>query len=254
MKKQLFFLLAGCTYALNALSQENYEIQVYGSETVAPKTTMLELHSNYTFGGSLVGNGVFPTHHMFHETIEITHGFSENFEIGFYFFNAIGSGGRTNYVGSHIRPRIRIPEKWHWPVGVSLSVEGGYQKLQYSEDDWTLEIRPIVDKTFGRLYLAFNPTLDKSLHGMNSKNGYTFSPNVKASYSASKVWALGFEYYGSLGELFKFVPAQEQEHQIFGVADLNVSPDWEINFGYGLGFTKATDNNIAKLILGYRIK
>lgn len=254
MKKQIIFL--GCIICvLNVFAQDNYEIQVYGSETVTPRMTMLELHSNYTFGGSIwKENGVLPTHNLFHETVEITHGFTDNFEIGFYLFNAIGSEGRSNYVGSHIRPRVRIPQSWHWPVGVSLSVEGGYQKLQYSEDDWTLEIRPIVDKTLGPLYLAFNPSFDKSLHGLNSNKGYIFSPNFKASYTMMKVWALGFEYYGSVGEFFKFIPWQQQQQQLFAVADLNLSPVWEVNFGYGLGFTKATDNRIAKLILGYRFK
>ncbi|MBX6361052.1 MAG: hypothetical protein IRZ03_13335, partial [Acidobacterium ailaaui] len=33
-------------------AQDNYEIQVYGSETVAPKNTMVELHSNFTVDGS----------------------------------------------------------------------------------------------------------------------------------------------------------------------------------------------------------
>lgn len=255
MKKQIFFLLGCLMGVLNALSQDNYEIQVYGSKTVSPKTTMLELHSNYTFWGSIsTENGVLPTHHLLHETIEITHGFTDDFEIGLYLFNAVGTQGRTGLVGTHIRPRVRVPERWHWPVGVSLSVEGGYQKRQYIEDDWTVEIRPIVDKLLGRFYLAINPTLAKALHGPNSNKGYMFSPNIKASYNTTKVWALGFEYYGLVSELFKTVPFQQQQHQVFAVVDLNLSPEWEINFGYGLGFTKATDNQIAKLILGYRFK
>src|SRR6267378_5355389 len=154
MKKKIFILLGCLLCRLSALSQENYEIQVYASKTVSPKTTMVELHSNYTFWGSISSeNGTLPTHHLLHETIEITHGFTDYFEIGFYFFNAIGTQGRSGYVGSHIRPRVRVPEKWHWPVGVSLSMEGGYQKRQYIEDDWTLEIRPIVDKFIGRFYV-----------------------------------------------------------------------------------------------------
>ena len=38
--------------ALRATAQGNYEIQVYGSDTVAPKSLMLELHSNFTPEGS----------------------------------------------------------------------------------------------------------------------------------------------------------------------------------------------------------
>ena len=40
--------LSPCLFALSALAQDNYEIQVYGSETVPTGKTMVELHSNYT--------------------------------------------------------------------------------------------------------------------------------------------------------------------------------------------------------------
>ncbi|MHA4811681.1 hypothetical protein ACX0G9_26530 [Flavitalea flava] len=235
------------------LAQDNYEIQVYASPTVAKGSTMVELHSNYTFDGQKASkNGVLPTNHVFHETIEITHGWTPWFETGFYFFNTLGSDHRSNYVGSHIRPRVAVPASWHWPLGVSLSLEAGYQKTQYSEDDWSLEIRPIVDKQFGNLYLSFNPTFDKSFHGLNKDLGYVFSPNLKASYNISKVVATGFEYYGSLGPLNKFQPYQSQGHQLFLAADLDWSPDWELNVGYGWGFTQSSDNAIFKVILGYR--
>ena len=131
---------------------------------------MIELHSNFTFGGQqYMQEGVLPTHNIEHETVEITHGWTPWFETGVYFFNAIGTDNRTSYVGSHIRPRAMAPDSWHWPVGVSLSLEAGYQKPEYSADDWTLEIRPIIDKTWKRFYVAFNPTFDKSLHGINEQ-------------------------------------------------------------------------------------
>jgi len=254
MSKSLL-IMSLLLWSIGAQAQDNYEIQVYGSQTIAPGATMLELHSNYTFDGTVAQeNGVYATHHILHETVEITHGFNDWLEVGFYFFNALGNEGRTNYVGSHIRPRVRVPDSWNWPVGVSLSVEGGYQKPEYSEDDWSLEIRPIVDKTINKWYFSFNPTFDKSLHGLNSSKGFVFSPNLKGAYNISKVWALGLEYYGAVGGVFNFLPFQQQEHQLFVAADVDFSADWELNFGYGLGFTDATDNGIAKVILGYRIK
>jgi len=36
---------------IDAKAQENYEIQVYGSETVEKWHTMVELHSHYTIDG-----------------------------------------------------------------------------------------------------------------------------------------------------------------------------------------------------------
>ena len=88
---------------------------------------------------------------------------------------------------------------------------------------------------------------------MNKNAGYGFAPNVKASYDVTKTCALGLEYYGSVGQLTHFDAYQMQQHQLFIAADLNLSPDWEVNFGYGEGFTKATDNAIVKLLVGYRL-
>src|SRR5262249_55937770 len=105
-----------------ASTQDNYEIQVYGSDTVKPGHTMVELHSNFTFEGSkAVQDGMRPTNHQWHETIEITHGFTDWFETGFYIFTAAQNGFGWDYVGDHIRPRVRVPKRWKWPVGVSVS-------------------------------------------------------------------------------------------------------------------------------------
>jgi len=244
----VLFLLCG-----TARAQDNYEIQVYGAPTVDKGATMLELHSNFTFGGQVTEqNGVLPTHNIDHETIEITHGFTPWFETGFYLFNAIGLDNRTTYVGSHVRPRVAVPESWKWPLGVSLSTEIGYQKPEYSTDDWTLEIRPILDKTWKKFYVAFNPALEKSLHGLNAHYGFEFSPNLKTSYNVTHEVALGIEYYGSLGPIGMISPYQQQQHQVFAAIDIDWSPDWEFNAGYGLGFTSATDNEIFKVILGYK--
>ena len=252
---KLFFpLLLAMLISSSLHAQDNYEIQVYGSQTMAKGATMIELHSNFTFGGrQYIEDGVLPTHNILHETIEITHGFNDWLETGFYFFNAIGSDNRTTYVGSHIRPRVMAPQSWHWPVGVSLSAEVGYQKRAYSPDDWSLEIRPIIDKTWGKFYVAFNPVFDRSLHGAGINDGFQFAPNVKVSYGFFKLVALGFEYYGGLGNPTQITPAQNQEQQLFLAADFNLPSDWELNIGYGLGFTPVTDNDIFKVILGYRI-
>ena len=133
-----------------ARAQNNYEIQVYGSDTVQPGHTMVELHSNFTVTGSkTVQDGVYPTEHAWHETIEITRGFTDWFETGLYIFTSADTTYGWQWVGDHIRPRVRVPESWHWPVGVSLSTEIGYQRYPYSPDTWTWEIRPIIDKKLG---------------------------------------------------------------------------------------------------------
>jgi hypothetical protein len=66
---------------LPAHAQDNYEIQVYGADTVPPNHLMVELHSNYTLQGSKqVVDGVRPSNHAWHETLEITRGPIGNFD------------------------------------------------------------------------------------------------------------------------------------------------------------------------------
>jgi len=220
-----FCLALICLLAVSTSAQDNYEIQVYGSDTVPPGQTMVELHTNFTASGSKeTVDGVLPTDHAWHETIEITHGFTPWFETGFYIFTSARSGTGWHWVGDHIRPRVRVPEKWHWPVGVSLSAEVGYQSRRYSANTWTLELRPIIDKQIRRWYVSFNPTLDRSFKGPDSSRGFEFSPNAKVSYDITKKIAGGLEYYGSLGPVTGFDPFHDQQQQFIPAIDLNVSP------------------------------
>lgn len=234
-------------------AQDNYEIQVYSYDTVPPGHTMVELHSNFTAEGSKQKiAGVAPTEHALHETIEITRGFNSWFETGLYIFTSGREGEGWDWVGDHIRPRFRVPESWHWPVGISVSNEIGYQRRKFSADTWTWEIRPIIDKKMGRWYWSFNPTFDKSFHGESAHKGFEFSPNFKLSYDITHKVAGGFEYYGSLGPVTGFDPLAEQQQQIFPTIDLNLGPQWEFNLGAGVGATRSTDHLIVKFILGYR--
>ncbi len=249
---KLSLLLAAC--AFTARAQGNYEIQVYGSDTVPPGLTMVELHSNFTASGSKSPvDGTYGTNHQEHETVEITQGWTNWFETGFYIFTSVGPGNQGyQWVGDHIRPRVRVPDSWKWPVGVSLSMEVGYQRPIFSRDTWTWEIRPIIDKQLGPWYLAFNPALERSWHGPSVPDGVEFSPAFKLSYQMTKKVAGGFEYYGSTGSLTGFAPFAEQQQQIFPAVDFNFGPDWELNFGVGVGFTGSTDHLIVKMILGRR--
>lgn len=244
-------LVFGCVPIAQA--QGNYEIQVYGADTVPPKNLMVELHSNYTVNGqTLTIDGVYPTNHQEHETLELTQGITNWAEVGFYVFTSEQNGHGVQWVGDHIRPRIRAPDSWHLPVGLSLSTEIGYQRAVYSPDTWTWEIRPIIDKTLGRWYLAFNPALERTLHGPDVKQGLGFSPGAKVSYDFTRQISGGLEYYADYGRIGAFDSLHDQQQQIFAVTDLNVSPVWEINFGVGIGPTAGTDHLIVKGIIGRR--
>ena len=239
----------------SGIAQNNFEIQVYGSETVAPGSTMVELHSNVAAQGSTkTTNHVLRTQGAFHETLEITQGWTSWFETGFYVFTSIQPDPSWEWVGDHIRPRVRAPEGWNLPVGLSLSAEIGYQRREFSTDTWTLELRPIIDKQWKRWYVSINPVLDRAIQGESAGNGFEFSPAAKVSYEVVPKVALGLEYYGSLGPVTHFNPAHDQQHQLFPVIDLDLGPKWEFNLGVGFGLTPTTDRLIVKMILGYRFE
>jgi hypothetical protein len=246
-------------FAQNNYQISNYEIQVYGSQTVMPKTTMVESFGNVSADGTqsrggsgYAANQLYPSNDALHESVEITQGITSWSEVGFYVFNDARSGGGWQWVGDHIRPRVRAPDSWHWPVGASLSIEFGYQRPHFSTDTWTLEIRPIVDKQLGRWYFAANPAFERSFHGQSVSQGIAFDPSLKASFSFNKYIAGGLEYYGGFGSLRNIASFHNQQQEFFPVMDLNVSPDWEINLGVGIGVTTNTDDWIWKANVGRR--
>lgn len=254
VKRLTFAVAAACACSGLVHAQDNTEIQVYGAETVAAGRTMLELHSNFTDRGrSVTADGVAPTLHAMHETVEITHGFTPWFEVGFYTFTTIQPDGHFEYVGNHIRPRFRVPESWGLPVGLSLSQEVGYARTLFSADTWTWEIRPIVDQTVGRLYWSVNPTFERSLQGPSVSKGLEFAPAAKVAYDITCRVTGGFEYYGTFGDVRHFDSRATQSHEIYPAIDLNLGPDWEVNFGVSIPVSKGVeDRRVIKLITGHR--
>src|SRR5258707_14057726 len=151
IRHSLFLLLVLTLFGLRMQAQDNYEIQVYGVDTVEPRSTMVEFHTNFTAQGSKAAvNGVLPTNHAIHETIEITQGWNDWFETGFYIFTSARSGNGWQWVGDHIRPRFRVPQKWGWPVGLSLSNEVGYQRRVFCGGPSAWEMRATTDTKPGR--------------------------------------------------------------------------------------------------------
>jgi hypothetical protein len=232
-------------------AQADNEIQVYASPTIQYKWTIFELHSNYTFRGSKLLSDP-KSAHWTNETLEITHGAGKNFEIGFYTFTGIAPRGGYQYLGNQIRPRVTVPLSWKWGVGASLSAEFGF----FRPDDttqfvWQGELRPIIDKTIGNWYWAFNPNIEFVLTGDNK--GLGIAPQFKTVYTIRQKVGLGIEYYGALGSFKKILPGHLQEHLLGPMIDLYLHPKWEINGGFLFGLTENSNQRVFKLLLGKRI-
>lgn len=251
-----FAALVVWALALPAAAQDLFEIQVYPYDTVEPGVTMFEFHSNFTPSGSKgVEDGVYGNNHQFHETLEITHGWTKWFETGFYIETApyVPDVG-AKFTGWHIRPRFRFPESGGFPFNVSVSLEYAFNRPGFDPNAQTLEIRPIFERQHGRLYLSINPDLSLATKGPDAGAAPSFEPNAKIGWDFTKVVNGGVEYYAETGPVKHFDPLGEQHHLLFAATDLNVSPDWELNFGIGGGLTSTSEHWIVKAIVGRRFK
>jgi hypothetical protein len=234
-----------------AIAQADNEIQVYASPTIQQKWTIFELHSNYTFNGSKL-LAVPKMARWLNETLEITYGIGKNFEIGFYTFTGAAPGGKYQYLGNQIRPRVTAPERWKLPFGFSFSVEFGF----FRPDDttkfsWQGEVRPIFDRTINNWYFAFNPNISFVLTGSN--NGVSIAPQLKTVYTLNNKFGFGVEYYSDLGSFKNILPVHLQEHLLGPMIDLYIHPMWEINGGLLFGLTENSNQSIIKILLGRRI-
>lgn len=252
------WLLALCAIsaARPAAAQDLFEIQVYPYDTVEPGHTMLEFHTNFIPSGTKTAErGVFPADRQFHVTAEITHGFTKYFETGFYLETApyVPNEG-AKFTGWHVRPRFRFPESARFPFRVSLSLEYAFNRPGFDVNSQTLEIRPIFERQDGRLYLSINPDLSLATKGPDAGSAPAFEPNAKIGWDVTKAISAGLEYYAETGPVKHFDPLSKQHHILFPAVDLNVSPDWEFNFGIGKGLTDTSEHWIVKAIVGYRFK
>jgi hypothetical protein len=194
--------------AAEAMAQDPFEIQVYEYATVPKGRWNLETHFNYTSRGTTLNDGLTaPSQGQTHLTFELTRGVTDLFEMAGYVVLAKRSGHSPDFAAVRLRPRVRAPDTWKLPVKLSLSLEAGFPRDLYEGADVTLEVRPIIEREFGRIQLDLNPVLGRSLKGPGSGEGWDFEPGARFGVAVSKVVDLSLEYYGALGAVGDFLPA-----------------------------------------------
>jgi hypothetical protein len=241
-----------CFFAAPAAAQDPFEIQVYEYITVPRGKWNLETHFNYTARGTTVASGpVLASEKQTHLTFELTRGITDHFELAGYLVTARVDGESPEFVGWRVRPRVRVPTSWNWPVGVSLSVEVGFPKERFDENETTLEIRPIIEKGFGKLLIDLNPVVGKALKGPGENEGLDFEPGLRIGYDFTPTFALSLEYYGATGELSDPLPSDQQVHQFFPGGDWQIRDNIVFNFGVGFNLNDVGNRLVYKTRLGW---
>ena len=143
-------------------------------------------------------------------------------------------------------PRRGPDARFFWGANLEL----GCVARRVSEERWTLELRPIVGYRSGRMLIAFNPILGLPIRHDTLGNG-ELEPALKLGYDVRNGLALGLEYYAAVGSPDGLLPAAQQEHALYAVADYE-RHRFSLNLGVGRGLTSATDRWVVKAIVGLR--
>ena len=228
-----------------------YEIQVYTVETTEHKKWDLELHSNGVVNavGRLAKDELRP--HEIHETIEATYGLFPHVEIGQYFAMAKFVGGSFGYAGSRTKLHFGIGDPDAWPIAFGGNFEIAYMRQQADPNSLSLELRPILQKNFGKLSLVADFAFEKAMRGPGSHEGFGLLPSVMISYELFPWMTPALEYYGDIGPIRNPLPTKLQQHFVVPAINLNLLPQLEFNFGVGIGTTQASRGTFIKSIIGW---
>jgi hypothetical protein len=236
-----------------AQAQDPFEIHVYEYEQLPLGGFTLEGHFNFVGIGSQQFSGaVAPTQHQFHMTYELTGGITDNLSLGFMLLTAARPGGSgLEYAGWRLLPHFYAPKNWHLPVNLGLVAEFSFQNTTYEENSHRVELRPIIEKSFGRVQLDFNPVFERALHGPGVNQGWSFEPAFRAAYELNERFSPSLEYYSSYGGIPSFLPLNQQIHQIYPGGDWKLAKNFLWSFGIGVGLTSAGERLIYKTRLEY---
>ena len=238
-----------------AFAQNLFEVQVFPDENLARGETDLEFHNVFMPSGTRLPDQTLDTSRHVHVSAEITHGWSDSFETGFFVETSPASDDRhAAFTGWHVRQKFRLPEWKHVPVHVSVGLEYAFLKLPGDEAfSQAIGITPIIEHHSRRFEMSVNPGIEMAVKGRNAGEAPAFTPSGKAAMTwAPAVW-VSVEYYAETGSIKHFEPLAEQHHLIVPAVDVRTSSGWDLNIGVGRGLTGGSEHWVVKSILEIRL-
>lgn len=248
-----FLFIVALTLPYTAQALDAFEIQVYNGDIDPVGESSLEIHLNTVPAGKTEPEwpGQIPLHHLSHLTFEFAHGVTRYWEVGAYFQTAMEANGRGHYSGTKLRSKWVRPRTGNDPYHLGLNMEISKIPVEFEEDAWGMEFRPIAGIESGPFLLLFNPMLGVALDAKKLAHP-EFDPGLKASYTLYSHYAVGLEYYADLGELDAIPAIEKQQHYVYAAFDLVDTP-LEFNFAVGRGLTAISNDWTVKTIFGFQL-
>jgi len=229
-----------------------FEFEVYPYKTVGRGMMELEALNSVVANGHNTGDagtsaGEFPSRGMWRNAYELTYGLTDRIEAAAYLNLAEVRGHGFWYAGSKCRVRGQLFDEDTLPVNLGWYLELEWWKTpQFDEANLEVELKPIIEKDFGRLSLVANPLFEKVLAGSGRNQGFEFGYRNGAYYRWLRYLSPGVEFYGGVGLIDDNDPLQEQQHYIFPVLWGKLPNRIEYSVGPGFGLTPNSDHVLVK--------
>jgi hypothetical protein len=232
-----------------AADEVHDEIQVYNAEIASVGQWTYQQHLNYAAIGQNQPEvpGGFLSNHALQGTPEFAYGLTPWWEAGFYLPFAVNGDGQFLSDGAKIRSLFVVPDAAKQSFFYGINFELGYELPRFSSVPWNLEIRPIIGVRNKEWEFIVNPIVDV---GFGANGEADFAPAVRLARNLGEDRFIGLEYYADFGKMGSFLPLQQQNQQLFAVADLKISKI-DVELGAGYGFTPGSDRFTIKAIIGY---
>lgn len=238
-----------------AAQVDPWEFEVYPYATQPRGMLELEVDNavvanGHSEGGVGTAGGTFRSQGMWYNGNELSYGLTDRIEAAAYLNFAQPSGHGFWYAGSKYRLRGRLFDPGVLPVDLGWYVELEWHKTpQFDDADLELELKPIIERDFGRLQLITNPVFEKVLAGPGRTQGFEFGYRNGVYYRWMRYLSPGVEFYGGAGLIDDTDPLSEQEHYIFPVLWGELPHGIEYSVGPGFGLTGGSDHVLVKFNL-----
>ncbi len=143
-------------------------------------------------------------------------------------------------------PHLFAPDSWRLPVKLGLTAEFSFQRTAFDDSPATLELRPIIEKTFGLAQFDLNPAVERSIARAPRTHEWSFEPSFRFAYEVNQRLSPTFEYYGVAGPLGNFLPTDREIHQIYPGISASFANDVQWDLGIGVGLTPAGNRLVYK--------
>ena len=241
MHRLFALLLAGFIGQANAAGFD--EFQIFDGRIAEPGNLDLNLHVNAGRHGRL-GDGA-PRNGLL-VSPELGLATAPWHEVALFLPVAREFSGDTFGGGFKVRNTFVTPGAADRPFAIGMDVELRYQSARFSETDWAMALRPIIDLRRGPWQLILNPTVEFPL----GRGGAIFAPALRAVRQVAENAWIGLEHYMDFGRIDRPEALRGQAHQLFVTTDFKLSERFALHLGVGHGLTHASDRWAGKVILG----